>query len=125
MKKGFIFLVTIAGLLSCYKENRIVGDTTVLIRGKEYMLDWSDEFEYNGLPDSTKWGYETGYVRNNETQYYTKARIENCNVYSGKLHITARKDTFDGHPVTSASIETYGNKEFNYGLIEVRAKCLI
>jgi len=25
-----------------------------------YKLVWSDEFSYNGLPDSTKWGYDTG-----------------------------------------------------------------
>lgn len=94
----------------------------VVIRGKEYELIWSDEFEYTGLPDSTKWGYETGYVRNNETQYYTDARIENCSVANGKLHITARNDTFEGHPVTSASIETLNKHQFKYGLIEVRAK---
>ncbi len=35
-------------------------------------LVWSDEFDYTGLPDSTKWTYEEGYVRNNEMQYYTR-----------------------------------------------------
>ncbi len=33
---------------------------------------WSDEFNYSGLPDSQKWAYEVGYIRNQELQYYTK-----------------------------------------------------
>jgi hypothetical protein len=24
-----------------------------------------------GLPDPARWGYEVGYIRNNEKQYYT------------------------------------------------------
>ena len=27
---------------------------------KDYNLVWSDEFEYSGLPDDTKWNYEVG-----------------------------------------------------------------
>ncbi len=122
MKKVICLFFVITGILSCQKTNTLTEDTTVLIRGKKYVLDWSDEFNYNGLPDSMKWGYETGFVRNNETQYYTDARIENCRVYDGKLHITALNDTFEGHPVSSASIETFGKKSFLYGLMEVRAK---
>lgn len=45
---------------------------------KKRALVWSDEFNYTGLPDSTKWNYEEGFVRNNESQYYTKARKENA-----------------------------------------------
>jgi hypothetical protein len=29
---------------------------------------WSDEFEYEGLPDKTKWDYEEGFIRNKELQ---------------------------------------------------------
>jgi beta-glucanase (GH16 family) len=114
-----IFVVVAA----CRKENNSTSNIDeFLIRGNKYVLNWSDEFEYNGLPDSTKWSYETGYVRNSETQYYTDKRIENCHVYDGVLHIIARNDTFEEHPVSSASIETLGKKDFLYGLIEVRAK---
>jgi hypothetical protein len=31
-----------------------------------WKLAWSDEFNYTGLPDTGKWGYEHGFVRNNE-----------------------------------------------------------
>jgi len=85
-------------------------------------LAWSDEFDEDGLPDPSNWQFETGYVRNEEEQYYTDARLENCRVFNGKLHLTARNDTFNGHPVTSASIETRGIQYFEYGFIQVRAK---
>ena len=36
-------------------------------------LVWSDEFNYTGLPDSTKWNYDIGGDGwgNNELQFYT------------------------------------------------------
>ena len=40
----------------------------------EWKLVWSDEFDKPGLPDAAKWGYETGFIRNNEKQFYTRAR---------------------------------------------------
>ena len=43
-----------------------------------WKLVWADEFDYTGLPDPAKWDYEVGYVRNNEAQYYTRARKENA-----------------------------------------------
>ena len=40
-----------------------------------WKLIWSEEFDYTGFPDSTKWSYDTeGNVYqwgNNEAQYYT------------------------------------------------------
>jgi len=59
----------------------------------EWKLVWSDEFNYNGLPDTSKWGNEVGFVRNNELQYYTKHRIENTRVVGGNLLIIGRKET--------------------------------
>ncbi|MFC0182040.1 family 16 glycosylhydrolase [Pseudarcicella hirudinis] len=85
-------------------------------------LVWSDEFNYKGLPDSTKWGYEVGHVRNNEPQHYTRKRLENCRVEDGLLVIEARKEKFDTSAYTSASIMTLGKKTWTYGRFEVRAK---
>ena len=42
---------------------------TVIEKNKSPLL-WSDEFNGTGLPDSTKWGYEVGFIRNNEKQFY-------------------------------------------------------
>ena len=35
-----------------------------------YRLIWEENFSASGLPDSTYWGYESGYMRNNELQAY-------------------------------------------------------
>ena len=98
------------------------GGTTITVGGHHYTLSWSEEFNYTGLPDPAKWRFETGYVRNQEEQYYTDSRLENCKVENGKLYLTALNDSFEGHPVTSASIETQELKTFKYGYLEVRAK---
>jgi beta-glucanase (GH16 family) len=89
-------------------------------------LVWHDEFNVPGLPDPAKWKYDTGYIRNNELQYYTYRRAENAQITNGQLEIIARNDSFkqNGHvyPITSADISTEGIKDFTYGRIEVRAK---
>lgn len=89
-------------------------------------LVWSDEFNYSGLPDTNKWNYEEGYVRNKEIQYYSKERLENARVENGNLVIEARLDSVQVGgktvPVTSASLTTKGIAEWQYGRIEVRAK---
>lgn len=85
-------------------------------------LIWSDEFDYNGIPDPLKWGYEVGMIRNKEAQYYTRERPENARVGDGMLTVTARREPFEGAQYTSASINTRGRYEFTGGRIEVRAK---
>ncbi len=85
-------------------------------------LVWSDEFNYNGLPDPKKWGYEEGFVRNKEPQFYTTKRLENARVENGNLVLEARKENYKGAAYTSASIITLGKESWKYGRIEVRAK---
>lgn len=87
-----------------------------------WELSWADEFEYEGLPDSSKWSYENGYIRNNELQYYTKRRSKNARVENGTLIIEFRKDNYSGHSYTSASLHTRNKAEWQYAKIEVRAK---
>ncbi len=84
-------------------------------------LVWSDEFDRPGPPDSTKWGHEEGYIRNDELQYYT-SRSGNVRVEDGCLVIEARKEKYRDFDYTSASVNTLGKMEFLYGRIEVRAK---
>ena len=101
-------------------------------------LVWSDEFNYKGLPDSDKWIYEEGFVRNKEKQYYTKARLENVRVENGCLILEGRKEKFKNAKYkkdskdwrfseefaqyTSGSIKTKGKASWKYGYVEVRAK---
>lgn len=89
---------------------------------QKYVLVWSDEFNTPGLPDSTKWDYEVGKVRNNELQYYTKARLENTRIEDTVLIIEARKEYFAGANYTSGSIISKGAGDWKYGKIEIRAK---
>jgi beta-glucanase (GH16 family) len=88
----------------------------------EDNLIWSDEFNYSGLPDSTKWGNETGYIRNHEKQYYTDRRIENSVVKNGYLMLIGRKEPYDTFEYSSASINTLGKFSFLYGKAEARMK---
>ena len=93
----------------------------------EWTMVWSDEFNYQGLPDKTKWDYEEGFVRNHEKQYYTRARLENARVEHGMLVIECRKEQFtpkNHAPVdyTAASLVTRNKASWQYGRIEVRAK---
>jgi beta-glucanase (GH16 family) len=87
-----------------------------------WQLVWADEFNNQGLPDPAKWDYEVGFVRNNEVQYYTKQRLENAHVENGNLTIEARKDNYQGHAVTSASLITKGKASWTRGRLEMRAQ---
>ncbi|MDQ3279697.1 MAG: glycoside hydrolase family 16 protein [Bacteroidota bacterium] len=84
---------------------------------------WQDEFDYSGLPDSTKWGYDVGGHGwgNNELQYYTRSG-NNARVGNGILTITARKEPMEGKSYTSARLVTKNKGDFLYGRVEVRAK---
>ena len=89
-----------------------------------WQLVWSDEFDYEGLPDSTKWGYDVGGDGwgNNELQYYTERRLENARVEDGHLVIEARKEPYEGRDYTSARLVTRDKGEWTYGRFEARAK---
>lgn len=84
---------------------------------------WSDEFNKDGAPDSTKWGYDIGAGGwgNNESQYYT-SRPENATVSNGTLKIIAKKEAYSGSNYTSARMLTRGKFSFKYGRVEIRAK---
>ena len=89
---------------------------------EKWELVWDDEFNYEGLPDDSKWSYETGFVRNRERQYYTKARADNARVEDGTLIIESRKEKYEKADYTSASLHTWHKAEWLCGRIEVRAK---
>ena len=104
----------------------------------EWELAWSDEFDQPGLPDPAKWGYEEGFVRNAELQYYTRGRQENARVEDGMLVIEGRKERYKNPKYrpestkwiasreyadyTAASLTTQSTASWRYGRVEVRAK---
>ena len=88
-------------------------------------LVWSDEFNTNGAPDATKWGYDIGKGGdgwgNAELQHYTN-RPQNVIVEGGLLKIKAVKESFEGSAYTSARILSKGKFSLTYGKVEIRAK---
>ncbi|MCU7552168.1 glycoside hydrolase family 16 protein [Chitinophagaceae bacterium LB-8] len=106
-------LFSLSALILFYSESKA-----------QQKLVWSDEFNYSGLPDSTKWGYDEGSHGwgNNELQYYTVNRKENARVENGHLIIEARKEKFGKANYTSARLVTKGKGDWKYGRVEVKAK---
>src|SRR5271170_4280024 len=96
-------------------------------------LIWSDEFNYTGAPDPTKWVYQTGGTGwgNGELEYYTNS-IQNAFVSNGMLNIVAINQPYPvavanctvptANMFTSARLITLGKATFNYGRIEISAK---
>ena len=102
---------------------------------KGMNLVWNDEFNKKGSPDSSVWIYEKGFVRNNELQWYQK---DNAYCRGGVLIIEGRKEKIKNPgfvagsvnwkqngeftEYTSASIQTRGHKQWQYGRYEIRAR---
>lgn len=102
---------------------------------KGYKLVWADEFNTDGVPDSTNWTYEKGFVRNEEAQWY---QPQNAFCKEGHLVIEAKKvnepnpDFVEGSKdwrknraqinYTSACLITRGLHSWQYGRFEMRAR---
>ena len=99
-----------------------VNDNVSLIDGNN-TLAWSDEFNTDGAPNDSNWGYDIGAGGwgNGEAQYYTQ-REDNVIVEDGLLKIIARKESYEGSSYTSSRLKSQGKYSFTYGKVEVRAK---
>ncbi len=118
--KNILLFFSCLVILGCGSKTSDNGQETSENSGPK--LVWSDEFDYEGLPDPAKWNYEEGMLRNNEAQFYTREDERNARVRDGFLTIEARKDEDGRAAYSSASLITFGKKTFRYGRIEVRAK---
>lgn len=90
-----------------------------------YTLIWNEEFDYSGLPDSSKWNYQTGDHGwgNNEKQLYVASDPNVTLVKDGYLTITAHaQESNDKVLYKSARITTKGKGDWLYGMVEVKAK---
>jgi len=112
----FTVLVSLV-MINCAKAKNVSGE-----KSKSELI-WADEFNGTGLPDASKWGYEVGFVRNEEKQYYTLERKQNVRQEAGNLVIESLKEDFQGANYTSASINTLNKKLFEGDIrIEISAK---
>jgi beta-glucanase (GH16 family) len=101
-----------------------------------YKLVWADEFNRSGRPDPAKWGFEQGFVRNAEMQWY---QPDNAFIERGLLVIEGRRERKPnprfGDPAaqpefrnrrfvnfTAASLTTKGLHSWQYGRFEIRAR---
>lgn len=96
--------------------------------GQRGQLLWSDEFDYEGKPDTARWGYELGDGcpalcgwGNNELQFYTDSE-RNVRVADGKLIIEAHQEEDKPYAYSSSKVVSTGKGDWKYGYIEVRAK---
>lgn len=122
----FLFVVPFFILnVSSLKAQKVAG----------YKLVWADEFNKNGAPDTSKWTYEKGFVRNQEFQWY---QPQNARCENGKLiieakrvqklnpwHVAGSKDwrkSRDSIHYTSACLLTKGLHSWQYGRFVMRGR---
>lgn len=100
-----------------------------------WKLVWNDEFDRGFKPDPNCWGYEMGFERNEELQWY---QPDNAYCRGGMLVLEGRREQVknpnykadsrswrENRPFaqyTASSIKTRGKKEFLYGRFEVCAR---
>ncbi len=98
-----------------------------------WKLVWSDEFDKDGRPDPARWTYETGFVRNQELQWYQpenawcekglliiegrRERKKNPNFEAGSQNWKTNREYAE---YTSASLTTKGMASWKYGRFEMR-----
>jgi PKD repeat protein len=109
--------------VSAYNAGTFISSSSSISVYVAPTLLWSDEFDIDGAPNSSKWGYDLGAGGwgNNEPQYYT-SRPENVIVQNGILKINTIKESYLGSSYTSARMLTKGKFSFKYGKVEIRAK---
>ena len=101
----------------------------------KWTLAWSDEFDKDGAPNPSNWGFESGFVRNQELQWY---QASNATVSRGLLTIAAQRQQVTNPnymagssnwktnrqyaQYTSSSMTTSGKHSFLYGRFEICAQ---
>lgn len=137
LKSMLLFCACFAILNSC-RPQKIITSTPgpVKIENQQgYQLVWSDEFNNAGVPDTTNWRFEKGFVRNEEFQWY---QPENAWCEKGNLVIEARKEKRPNPNYragssnwkanreyihyTASSINTSGKHAWQYGRFIMRGK---
>jgi beta-glucanase (GH16 family) len=143
--RSILAATSCVALSSCATAHgRVGGSTSRAANGEPYHLVWSDEFDGSGPVDTASWGFERGFVRNQELQWY---QPENAIRRDGMLVIEGRRERKPNPryvapgadstatprdrrawanreliEYTSSSINTRGKHAWRYGRFEMRAK---
>lgn len=114
--------------LALYSQNQLLKNGSEAKPFSAYTLVWSDEFNGNGMIDTSKWFHQTQLPDgvnwyNGEQQHYTN-RSSNSFVYNGNLNIVAKREPFNDQGQTKQFTSARLNSKFafQYGRVEVRAK---
>jgi beta-glucanase (GH16 family) len=108
-----------------YDERGLVNESCDHLENiDDWQPVWCDEFDYEGLPDSELWNYDSGGNGwgNRELQYYTREDLDNAFVEDDMLHIVARYQPGGANDYTSARLITKYKGDWEYGRIQIRAK---
>lgn len=81
-------------------------------------LVWNDEFNIDGKPDTAKWNYEYGFVRNEELQWY---QPDNAFCKDGLLIIEGKREQIKNTRYDSTSSKWKKSREY----AEYTSSCLI
>lgn len=130
-----VFCLCLTSYASAQAVDPYLPDFTSPATVSGMKLVWNDEFNTDGVPNTANWKPETGFVRNQELEYY---QLSNATCKNGVLLITGKRDTVVNAKYvrgstdwrykdslaywTSASMITQGLKSFQYGRIDVRAR---
>lgn len=100
-----------------------------------WKLVWADEFDKDGRPDPANWTYESGFVRNQELQWYQpdnawcekglliiegrREQKKNPNYAAGSSNWKTNREYAE---YTASSLTTLGIRSWRYGRFEMRAR---
>src|SRR3954470_21726419 len=116
-KLGLVFVVALFFACSGPRSGNKTVPASQSLVDKHWKFEttpsWSDEFDYAGSPDPSKWDYDIGGSGwgNNELEYYTNT-TNNAKAENGNLLITARKESINGMNYSSARLVTRNKRDF-------------
>ncbi len=129
------FILPLLMLTSLCSFGQSTGSLGQKNAGSGYELMWADEFETDGMPDPKNWKFETGFVRNNELQWY---QPDNARCEGGLLIIEGRRERKPNPgyqpnssswqnkrpsiDYTASSLHTNGVHSWQYGRFEMRGR---
>lgn len=114
MKIIYLLSILLFSITTFSQDNKLPAES-------DWELIWNDEFEKDGMPDTSLWKYEHGpNWYNEELQYYTWGRPENAYVKDGNLVIEVRHEKYGIRDYTSTRLNTIDG--WKYGRMEIRAR---
>jgi len=131
MKKWSLLTLLLVFILSACQNTPEINTRSLVPEECSYLdnIDdwqpvWCDEFDVDGLPDPSRWGYDVGGGGwgNQELQFYTRENLNNVFIEDGILNIKAVAEPVGSNPYTSARLVTKYRGDWLYGRIQVKAK---